>query len=312
VYRTRTITAALNYAKLNETDSEETIEIPNEAPEVVSEATAEVEVTEEDSVHTSQDEVTEEQVEEIAVEAAVQPIEEEPETVTEEIVSAENTEAVEAVQTEAPEETAQTEPEHTEQKKSKTAVAGYRENVKYALKKAKCKDKTVDEIAQMIATSTTKEELHNLLAKSYKSEATDLYKLIRPKYLRLKALYDEENPAVETAEAENTEVSEAAVATEEAVPTVEAVTEQETAEAPESKVIYTDTISVRLAELLVDKCTDEELVRVRSVFDSAVTKQQLYIRMVKEFRKEKGCEIYNAIRSEYTNLRKQAENTEVL
>ena len=126
---------------------------------------------------------------------------------------------------------------------------------------------TQTSFGKLIAESNTKEELHNSLAKVYKQQATDFYKLLRPKYLRLKGLYETEN-----AQADNNEKIHNAQETE--------------------KVVYHDVLSVKLGELLSGKCDENE--------------QQLYIRMVKEFKKEKGCEIYNTIKPEYVSLHKLA------
>lgn len=144
-----------------------------------------------------------------------------------------------------------------------------------------CKQEQIEEISKLIAESNTKEELHNSLAKVYKKQATDFYKLLRPRYLRLKGLQESENTC--TADEDKT------------------MTAQKT-----EKVVYHDVLSVKLDELLDGKCNKDELALIREAVIDATTKQQLYIRMVKEFKKEKGCDIYNKIKPEYVSLHKLA------
>lgn len=71
---------------------------------------------------------------------------------------------------------------------------GFFASLKDALKKADCKPEVVNHISQLMINSDTKEEFHNLLAKDYKQDATEIYKLLRPKYLRLKEMYAAEHP----------------------------------------------------------------------------------------------------------------------
>ncbi|WP_288178015.1 DUF1878 family protein, partial [Ruminococcus sp. CAG:57] len=144
-----------------------------------------------------------------------------------------------------------------------------------------CSEEQIEEISKLIAESNTKEELHNSLAKVYKKQATDFYKLLRPRYLRLKGLQESENTC--TADEDKT------------------MTAQKT-----EKVVYHDVLSVKLDELLDGKCNKDELALIREAVIDATTKQQLYIRMVKEFKKEKGCDIYNKIKPEYVSLHKLA------
>ena len=133
-------------------------------------------------------------------------------------------------------------------------------------------EEQIEEISKLIAESNTKEELHNSLAKVYAKQATDFYKLLRPRYLRLKGLQESENTC--TADEDKT------------------MTAQKT-----ERVVYHDVLSVKLEELLDGKCNKrDELALIREAVIDATTKQQLYIRMVKEFKKEKGCDIYNKIK----------------
>ena len=51
----------------------------------------------------------------------------------------------------------------------------------------------IEEIKECINNSVSKEDFHNSLAKVFKQQASELYKILRPKYLKLKALLDYEN-----------------------------------------------------------------------------------------------------------------------
>lgn len=275
VYRTRTITAAINFAQAGKTEEhsddneQEEISEKANAPEVteIPTVTETAETYEQQPEPASEvqeyiEETSEEQYDEI-------PAEEPPqEEAVQEIVQQEQ-------QTE--EEPPVKKPSRAKRKKPVT----YNESLAAALKSAECSEEDIKDIAQMLAVSATKEEFHNLLAKEFKAHATDYYKLLRPKYLRLKALYEAENPSEKT---------------------VQETRQQE--EIQEEKPIFHDVISARLAELLAGLCTDEELKTIDELFRTVSTKQQLYIRMVKAFKKDKGCQFYNAIRGEYAELHK--------
>ena len=134
-----------------------------------------------------------------------------------------------------------------------------------------CSPEQIQQISELLSESETKEELHNSLAKIYKQQATDFYKLIRPRYMRLKQLYLKENPENE-AEKIDTEKSE----------------EQD-----------------KLSELILEKIDPEyaaEADRIKKCVLAANTKQQFYIRMVKEFGKDTGCRIYKDIKGSCDEL----------
>lgn len=277
VYRTRTITAAVNFAQAGKTDE------PTEdnVQEDLTEATS-VPETEEDQ---ADDETSEAETYEPQAESSAEVSENTEETAAEKPKEAPVSEPVQEetvqkiVQQEQQTEQAPAEKKPAKAKKKKPVT--YIENLTAALKSAKCSDEEIADIAQMLAVSTTKEEFHNLLAKEFKAIATDYYKLLRPKYLRLKELYEAENPSERPANE---------------------VQPQE--EIREEKPIFHDVISARLAELLAGLCSDDELKIIDELFRTVSTKQQLYIRMVKAFKKEKGCQFYNAVREEYVNLHK--------
>ena len=79
--------------------------------------------------------------------------------------------------------------------KPKPKSKGFFAALKDIMKNTECKAEMINHISQLLINSDTKEEFHNLLAKDYKSDATELYKLLRPKYLRLKEMYAEEHPS---------------------------------------------------------------------------------------------------------------------
>lgn len=183
----------------------------------------------------------------------------------------------------------ETENKHSRQKNNKRPV-GYMDNLRTILGGV-CTDEQIETISGLLISSDTKEELHNALAKIYKQQATEFYKILRPRYLRLKNLYSKENSTAKT----------------ETVPFSESIS---TESYDDETVIYHDVLSLKLAELLSSKCSEDELERIRKCVFEANTKQQLYIRMVKEFRKKKGCEFYNMIRSEYSSLHKIVQESE--
>lgn len=276
VYRTRTITAAVNFAQAGKTDE------PTEdnVQEDLTEATS-VPETEEDP---TDDETSEAETYEPQAESSAEILENTEETVTEQPEEAPASEPVQEEVQKIVQQEQQTEQAPADKKPAKTKKkrpVTYIENLAAALKSAKCSEEEISDIAQMLAVSTTKEEFHNLLAKEFKAIATDYYKLLRPKYLRLKELYEAENPSEKPANE---------------------VQPQE--EIREEKPIFHDVISARLAELLAGLCSDDELKIIDELFRTVSTKQQLYIRMVKAFKKEKGCQFYNAVREEYVNLHK--------
>ncbi len=294
--------------------------------------------------------------------------------------------------------------------------------LKETLKKTGLKPTEINHISQLLINSDTKEEFHNALAKDYKQDATELYKLLRPKYLRLKEMYAAEHPEyvspdivavkaavpakaedkpAETTEnpaettdkpAEQTaEIQEQPVTAKEEPFPAETVEEQpveeekapeeqpvEEEKAPEEKAAEekapeekpadekpaeekpaekkpakakrstakkaeksakTDAekpakakktaakkseksekastkksakaekaVEIpaaggdRLAELLDDKCSTEEIELIRQLFREVPSRQQLYIRMIKQFGKKNGCVYYNAIKPEYEAL----------
>ncbi len=275
VYRTRTIQSAINFAnnKIDTSESNDT----EEATETIVESTEYVQEAADTTAETgiTLDEGGEPSAEPAVIDYSVtlnednnenEEVEDEPEACAPDLTTEEKT-----VISETP-------VKKTRGRKKRTTNKF--QNLHDILADV-CSEEQIIEIGKLIAESNTKEELHNSLAKVYKQQATDFYKLLRPKYLRLKGLYETEN-----AQADNNEKIHNAQETE--------------------KVVYHDVLSVKLGELLSGKCDENELALIRSAVIDAATKQQLYIRMVKEFKKEKGCEIYNTIKPEYVSLHKLA------
>ena len=186
-------------------------------------------------------------------------------------------------------------------------------------------DEETQTIVSYAAESEDKEDLHNALAKIFKAQATDLYKVLRPKYLRIKeAIADgadtvpeevlEEQPAV-TAEP----VPEPQTAEEEAVPVTDAEPQEEPSAEPEVRktrkragrrrqtASKKTPLGKAIEKLLKGECSKEEIAAVNRIFEETDTKQKLYISIVKEYKKDRGCEIYNLIKSDYSALSKLKE-----
>ena len=257
VYRTRTIAQGLCYAQGAGQPRFEEIEEPAES-------------------------VQEEIIEEDIFEPVESIIEEQAESSEEAAAAAENelSDAVtEEVEASAPVEEPIPMPPKAKLKRPK----GYMPNLTNILHEV-CTPEQIQQISELLSESETKEELHNSLAKIYKQQATDFYKLIRPRYLRLKQLYLKENPeAAETAAPENTD----------SAPAEEPIPEQDKLTA------------------LIHEYTDEEYAseteRIKKCALAANTKQQFYIRMVKEFGKDVGCKIYKGMKSKCEELLEAAK-----
>lgn len=152
-----------------------------------------------------------------------------------------------------------------------------------------CKKDQYPKIKALMIESSTKEEFHNSLAKIYKQQGTDIYKALKTKYLRLKEKYALENPSAELDGQ-----------TDDTIP--------ETAAEPET-VIEIKT-SDKLTELLDGICnSDDEIDRIRKCIGSTKNKRQFYLSMVKEFQMKKGCEYYNAVKSQYNELSKNGQES---
>ncbi len=134
-------------------------------------------------------------------------------------------------------------------------------------------EKDYDKVRELFAQSQTKEEFHNALAKIYKQQGTDIYKAVKSRYSRLRDRFCEET-------------------------TVQTKQEPVPEKQPD-----------KLTEILADICTQSEIDRVRSCIDNTQSKKDFYLSMIKEFQKKKGCEFYKAVRSQYSELVKKAQES---
>ncbi|MBR1738987.1 MAG: hypothetical protein IJ737_01730 [Ruminococcus sp.] len=357
VYRTRTIAQALTYESGRDKTPAEpvSVTIVAEVPDEVIAADARIEEAEETAnvpaaePETAGTAVTEEAAEEKPEEAAPATVtiiaevsneEAAPKKTEEKAEKAEKAESTDKINKPDSyyEEKIARRAKPAKEPKKPRGQKTYVEALREALKPADCTEEEITAVAQMLAESEDKEEFHNTMAKEFKQRATDFYKLLRPKYLRLRGLYEKENPSakktpdeepkifdllslgsdkkdfVDDLEARNSkkepEKTEAVIAEEKAAPEkAEEIKEPQPEAAPETEAaetVHTDVISQRLYELLAGLCSEGEFEKVRELFDAASTKQQLYIRMVKVFKKDKGCQFYNAIKAEYDDLRSKA------
>ena len=179
-------------------------------------------------------------------------------------------------------------------------------------------------IVSCVAESEDKEDLHNALAKIFKAQATDLYKVLRPKYLKLKEGLTAEVPAKVSDPIDSLPLyGKISVSSEpEKAPEPEPVPEPEPAPAEEVKPVKakkkpsrrkTKASALRreLERLLSGSCSEEEIACVERLMGETDTKQKLYLSIVKEYRKDRGCEIYKLIKSEYNALSALKETAEV-
>ena len=319
VYRTRTISAAINYSgdkkKIQaDTENQTQIEISEENTESVlsveSDNTANYESVEVEPIKSEVVLSTEEnndtavldgtENDSIMINAA-----EDNNVSAEEVALTEPTEKPDTA-----DKAEKSEITLTDENVTAAETTGYRSKLDEILSKTDCSKEDIDTISQLLPASSTKEEFHNLLAKSFKQQATDLYKILRPMYLKLKDLYNSENPNTDIIENPDKELlaksSEEikSIDKDDKLPAKKknrskvAKREKDAAAKGEEK-IFSGEISPRLAELLAGQCSDDELKTISELFESAATRQQLYIRMIKAFKKDKGCQFYNAVRAEY-------------
>lgn len=319
VYRTRTISAAINYSgdkkKIQaDTENQTQIEISEENAESVlsveSNDTANSEPVEVEPIKTEVVLSTEgnddtavldgTENDSIMINAA-----EDDNVSAEEVVLTEPTEKPDTA-----DKAENSEITLTDENVTAAETTGYRSKLDEILSKTDCSKEDIYTISQLLPASSTKEEFHNLLAKSFKQQATDLYKILRPMYLKLKDLYNTENPNTDIIESNDNELlaksSEEikSIDKDEKLPAKKknrskAAKREKNAAAKDEEKIFSGEISPRLAELLAGQCSDDELKTISELFESAATRQQLYIRMIKAFKKDKGCQFYNAVRAEY-------------
>lgn len=275
VFRTRTISAAVNYAGNN--NSEETEELTSVQKTETESLTKDLR-PDSDETEILSDEKSEEKTSE---EEQLEPVEMSAPSVPYDEIS----ESADNAHTDTPkiEETVSEEKENEKTQNSKRR-RGYYPSLSKVMAKLEFSDEDTALVSSLLLSSNTKEEFHNLLAKNFKQQATEIYKMLRPRYLKLKELYFSEHPEEQASKPQEENIKDA-----------------------EESPVYHDVISSKLAQLLANICSADDLEKVAECFNTAPSKQQLYIGMVKAFKKEKGCEIYNAIRGEYTNMLKQRQ-----
>lgn len=158
--------------------------------------------------------------------------------------------------------------------------------------------------------SEDKEDFHNALAKIFKNQATELYKVLRPKYLKLKEAIaaGQEPPAEEAPEQESPaeEISAPAPVTA-PEPPKETPKQKKKPARKKSDKPKRSKLAEALEKLLSKECSEDEIRTVEKLLNGSDTKQKFYLSVVKEYRKERGCEIYKLIKSEYTELEKLRE-----
>lgn len=319
VYRTRTISAAINYSgdkkKIQaDTENQTQIEISEENTESVlsveSDDTANSEPVEVEPIKAEVVLSTEENNDTAVLDGT------ENDSIMINAAEDNNVSAEEVALTESAEQTdtadkaEKSEITLTDEKVTAVEATDYRSKLDEILSKTDCSKEDIDTISQLLPASSTKEAFHNLLAKSFKQQATDLYKILRPMYLKLKDLYNTENPNTDIIEnpdnESQTKSSEEikSIDKDEKLPAKKknrpkAAKKEKNAAAKDEEKIFSGEISPRLAELLAGQCSDDELKTISELFESAATRHQLYIRMIKAFKKDKGCQFYNAVRAEY-------------
>lgn len=145
-------------------------------------------------------------------------------------------------------------------------------------------DEEIETIKNCMIEAESKEDFHNALAKIFKQQAGELYKILRPKYLRLKELLASENslPAEETA----------------------ADTTAENSTADENKESCAAPLYSEVSRILSGKCSDDEINSIVEIIEETDSKQRLYLSIVKKYKKDRGCEIYKNIKPEYASLEK--------
>ncbi|MBR1393759.1 MAG: hypothetical protein IJ561_08015 [Ruminococcus sp.] len=191
-------------------------------------------------------------------------------------------------------------------------------------------DEEIASVVSCVAESEDKEDFHNALAKIFKAQATDLYKVLRPKYLKLKEgltaeapakasdpidslpLYGKISVSAEPEKAPEPEAAPEPVPEPEPAPVEEAkpakAKKKPTRRKPKAKV---SALRHELDKLLASSCSEEEIACVERLIGETDSKQKLYLSIVKEYRKDRGCEIYKLIKSEYNALAALKETAEV-
>lgn len=192
----------------------------------------------------------------------------------------------------------------------------YFENITELLKGVKEEKNDIELAAKLFAQSADKRDFHNNLMKNFNNaDASPIYQRFKNNFDDLKKIINQEAAAQSVKDDKGAEnKSEKKIKNSEkkskSTKNKKPVSKTNTARSRAKTKKNTETVenndvrsvdSSKLTELLSDICSEEETAFVNEQFNEAATKQQLYIRMIKAFKREKGCKIYGAIRSEYEN-----------
>lgn len=167
-------------------------------------------------------------------------------------------------------------------------------------------DEETAEVVTCAVESEDKEDFHNALAKIFKNQATELYKVLRPKYLKIKEAIaaEQEAPAEEPVITEPVKVQEPV---KEPEPVKEAPVQKKKTARKRAAKPKSSKLAETVGKLLSGECSDDEIKTVVRLLNETDTKQKFYLSVVKEYRKERGCEIYKLIKSDYAELEKLKE-----
>ncbi len=175
----------------------------------------------------------------------------------------------------------------------------------------------VETIKNCLDESDSKEDFHNSMAKIFKQQAGEIYKILRPKYLRLKALLIQEK-GEQSAEPQTNDAADEENAERSAEPEKAAVSQTKEKANKAAKDIKNSNAKIsphkehkdstklyaEVERLLKDECSREEIDTVAALVEKTDTKQRLYLSIVKEYKKNRGCEIYKLLKPEYSSLEK--------
>lgn len=180
-------------------------------------------------------------------------------------------------------------------------------------------DETVSKIKDAILESACRPELHNLLMKQFENEtATKYYNSVKPHYDFFKRVLPEpetdgtnntDNPeqtAEKPAEPAKTENDK----TDKTEPKKKSSAREKKpcAAKPSPRKVDVE-MKKKLHSLLDDIATPDEFSGIVAQINQSATSQQLYINMMQRFKKERGCELYKAIKGEYRRFISAARPT---
>lgn len=167
-------------------------------------------------------------------------------------------------------------------------------------------DETVSRIRDAILESACRPELHNLLMKQFENEtATKYYNSVKPHYDFFKRVLPDQDTAAENNSDKQEQTAENPAEPEK--PETEKSEQKKKSSAREKKSGAAKPtprkvdaeMKKKLHSLLDDIATPDEFSGIVAQINQSATSQQLYINMMQRFKKERGCELYKAIKGEY-------------